>query len=126
MTGPFLCVGNYSVFLYLILNASFTLRMYYSLLNLLLFFLIQLASVPEFIVYCLYFFYCSLTLPIFPAASFTVEKLVQQKYISEPVSYSSLIIADQQLFFTMKMNCSHRIFLAIWILGFSLHNKFEI
>ncbi|KAM4124129.1 hypothetical protein ACB094_01G208900 [Castanea mollissima] len=30
-------------------------------------------------------FMCCLTLPIFPAASFIVEKLVQQKYISEPV-----------------------------------------
>ena len=92
--------------------------MYYSLQNLLLFYLLQLASVPEFIVYCLFFFYCSLTLPIFPAASFIVEKLVQQKYISEPVSYSSLIIADQQFFFTMKMNCSHRIFLPFGYLGF--------
>ena len=31
-------------------------------------------------------FNCSLTLPIFPIAAFMVEKLVQQKYISEPVS----------------------------------------
>ena len=73
-----------------------------------------------------YFFYCSLKLPIFPATAFIVEKLVQQKYISEPVSYSSLIISNQQFFFTIKMNCSHRIFLAIWVLGFSLHIKFEI
>jgi hypothetical protein len=37
----------------------------------------------------------SLTLPIFPAAAFVAEKLVQWKYISEPVSDSSLITANQ-------------------------------
>lgn len=31
-------------------------------------------------------FDCSLTLPIFPLAAFAVEKLAQQKYISDPVS----------------------------------------
>ena len=30
--------------------------------------------------------HCSLTLPLFPLAAFAVEKLVQKKYISEPVS----------------------------------------
>lgn len=32
-------------------------------------------------------FNCSLSLPIFPVAAFIVEKLAQQKYISEPVSW---------------------------------------
>lgn len=59
----------------------------------------------------------SLTLPIFPAAAFEVEKLVQWKYISEPVSDSSLIKANQQLFLLyMKMTWSDGNFLVIWIL----------
>lgn len=37
---------------------------------------------------------CSLTLPIFPLAAFVVEKLAQQKYISEQVgdSYTNYFI----------------------------------
>jgi hypothetical protein len=46
-----------------------------------------------------------------------VEKLVQWKYISEPVSDSGLITANQQLsLLYMKMNWSDGNFLAIWIL----------
>lgn len=37
-------------------------------------------------------FMCCLTLPIFPLAAFAVEKLVQNKYISEPVAVSLHVI----------------------------------
>ena len=33
---------------------------------------------------------CSISLPIFPLAAFEIEKLIQKKYISEPVCVSSL------------------------------------
>lgn len=73
-------------------------------------------SNEHLIVYSSYIAF-SLTLPIFPAAAFVAEKLVQWKYISEPVSDSSLITANPQLFLLyMKMTRSDGNFLAIWIL----------
>lgn len=39
---------------------------------------------------------CSLSLPIFPITSFLVEKLVQKKHVTDPVS---------QIFFPLEVLC---------------------
>ena len=49
---------------------------------------------------------CSLTLSLFPLAAYTVEKLVQKKYINEPVSDPILTMINVLFTILYLVNCT--------------------